>query len=78
MQAVKKKSYVKVSNEQRDFLIDLLSQNEQISITEAANLVGINYESAKSIWNIFRKHGRKHNLKSKAQKHQKDAKIQKL
>ena len=65
MQATKKKQqqYNKVSNEQRDLLIDLLSQNDQIQITEAADLLSINYESAKSIWNILKKEGRKHKVK---------------
>ena len=60
------RSYTKVSDEQRVAFIDLLSQNDHISIAEAADLFQMNYESAKSIWNIFKLQGRKHNIKNKA------------
>ena len=49
-----KRAYVKVSDEQRSILIDLMSQNEHITIREASDLLCMNFESAKSIWNIFR------------------------
>ena len=66
--ALVQRSYDKVSDEQRELLIDLLSQNEHINIREASDLVQINYENAKSIWNIFKGQGRKHNKKSKVAK----------
>ena len=60
------RSYDKVSDEQREILIDLLSQNEHVNIREASDLLQINYESAKSIWKIFKRQGRKHNIKNNA------------
>ena len=57
------RNYVRVSDEQRSLLIDLMSQNEHITIRDASNLLKINYESAKSIWTVFKRSGRKHNLK---------------
>ena len=60
--------YVRVSDEQRSLLIDLMTQNEHITIRDASNLLQINYESAKSIWTVFKKQGRMHSLRS--DKHQ--------
>ena len=56
--------YVRVSDEQRSLLINLMSQNEHVTIRDASNLLQINYESAKSIWTVFKRFGRKHNLKN--------------
>ena len=58
------RAYVKVSDEQRSILIDLMLQNEHITIREASDLLCMKFESAKSIWNVFRKQGRKHNIKT--------------
>ena len=66
MKAMKHKvrqHYVRVSDEQRLLLIDLMSQNEHVTIRDASNLLKINYESAKSIWTVYKRFGRKHNLK---------------
>ena len=60
--------YIRVSDEQRSTLIELMSQNDHITIRDASNLLQINYESAKSIWTVYKKEGRTHNLKN--EKHQ--------
>ena len=59
------RKYVKVSDDQRSMLIDLMHQNDHVTIRDASDLMNINYESAKAIWTIFKKQGRKHNLKTK-------------
>ena len=51
--------YEKVSDEQRSLLIDLLSQSDHANVREAADLLQIKYESAKSIWSIYKRQGRK-------------------
>ena len=56
------RSYEKVSDEQRSLLIDLLSQSDQANVREAADLLQIKYESAKSIWTIYKKQGRMRKL----------------
>ena len=43
---------MKVSDDQRAQLIDLLNQNQTIS--EAAEQVGVNYENAKAIFRVYR------------------------
>ena len=58
------RTYVKVSDEQRSILIDLMEQNEHITVRDAAALLNINYESTRAIWGIYKKQGRKHNLKT--------------
>ena len=50
--------FTKVSDEQRSQLIDLLSQSVQANVREAADLLQIKYESAKSIWTIYNREGR--------------------
>ena len=50
--------YEKVSDEKRSLLIDLLSQSDQANVREAADLLQIKYESAKSIWATYKKQGR--------------------
>ena len=50
--------YEKVSDEQRSLLIDLISQSKHKNIREAADLLQIKYESAKSIWATYKQHGR--------------------
>ena len=57
------RGYVRVSDEQRSIIIDLMSQNEHLSIRECSDLLSINYESVKQIWTVFKKEGRKHKLK---------------
>ena len=59
-----KRNYTKVSDEKRSLLIDLMSQNDQMTLHDASNLVEINYECSKSIWSVFRSQGRKYNLKT--------------
>ena len=54
-----------MSDEQRSTLIDLMSQNENLTIRDASHLLQIKYENAKAIWTAFKKQGRKHNKKSK-------------
>ena len=59
------RGYSRVSDDQRSLLIDLLSQkNRQISIREASDMLQIKYESAKSIWQVYKKQGRKFNMKA--------------
>lgn len=58
---------------QREILIEVLLQNEHITLRDASNLVNLNYESAKSIWTIYRKQGRRHKLQSGICKHRKNA-----
>ena len=59
------RGYSRVSDDQRHLLIDLLSQkNRQITIREASDMLQIKYESAKSIWQIYKKQGRKFNMKA--------------
>ena len=60
----KKRGYMKVTDAQREVLIEVLLQNDHITLRDASNLVNLNYESAKAIWTIFRKEGRRHNMKS--------------
>ena len=48
---------MKVSDDQRAQLIDLLNQNQ--SISEAADQVGVNYENAKAIFRVYRLEKRK-------------------
>ena len=64
-QSINKREYCKVTDEQRSILIDFIEQNEHISIREASDLLGLNYESSKSIWIIYRKQGRKYNIKAR-------------
>ena len=45
-----KRTYKKVSDDQRSMLIDLMSQSENLSVREAARLLNINYQNAKLIW----------------------------
>jgi len=47
-----KRTYTKVTDDQRLELIDLL--NENLSIREASDRVGINYENAKAIYRVYR------------------------
>ena len=68
-QKEKARGYNKVSDEQRALLIDLMSHCDQIKIREASEFLCIKYESAKSIWRIFKKSGRMHNTKTKKQQH---------
>ena len=58
-----KASYVKVSDEQRELLIDLMEQNNGITLKEACKLVKLNYENAKVIWKVYKSSGRKHNIR---------------
>ena len=60
-----KRTYNRVSDEQRSILIDLMSQNEHMSIKDASDLLSINYQNAKSIWNIYRSEGRKYNVRAR-------------
>ena len=57
-----------MSDDQRSILIDLMSQNENLTIRDASHLLQIKYENAKAIWTAFKKQGRKHNKKSKSDK----------
>ena len=52
-----------MSDDQRSILIDLMSQNENLTIRDASQLLQIKYENAKAIWTAFKKSGRKHNKK---------------
>ena len=58
-----KKTYTKISDEQRSMLIEILSQNEHISIKDASSLLSINYVSARRIWATYKAENRKHNLR---------------
>ena len=57
------RGYVKVSDEQRQMFIDLMIECDHVTIRDAAELLQINYESAKAIWTVYKKQGRKHNVK---------------
>ena len=64
------RAYVKVSDEQRALFIDLMTlecADYQITIRDAASLSLINYESAKSIWQVYKNSGRKHKASNKLQ-----------
>ena len=52
-----KRPYTKVTDEKRLELIDLLNQN--MSIKEASDQMGINYENAKAIYRVYRLEQRK-------------------
>ena len=43
--------------------IDLMIECDHVTIRDAAELLQINYESAKAIWTVYKKQGRKHNVK---------------
>ena len=47
-----KRSYTKVKDSQRNELIALLDQN--MSIKDASDQMGINYENAKAIFRVYR------------------------
>ena len=47
-----KRQYTKVTDEKRLELIDLLNKN--MSIKEASDQMGINYENAKAIYRVYR------------------------
>lgn len=57
-----KRSYNRVSEDQKSIFIDIMKQVDFITIKDASDLLNINYESAKAIWTIYRKKGRKQNL----------------
>ena len=42
--------YIKVCEEQREILIDLMVQNESMTLREACDILNLNYESARAIW----------------------------
>lgn len=52
-----KRSYTRVNDKQRIELIDLLER--EMSIKEASDRMGINYENAKAIYRIYRLERRK-------------------
>ena len=52
-----KRPYTKVTDEKRLELIDLLNKN--MSIKEASDQMGINYENAKAIYRVYRLEQRK-------------------
>lgn len=52
-----KRPYTKVTDEKRLELIDLLNRN--MSIKEASDQMGINYENAKAIYRVYRLEQRK-------------------
>ena len=52
-----KRSYMKVSDEQRAQLLELLSQ--KMTISDAAEQTGVNYENAKAIFRVYRLEKRK-------------------
>ena len=52
-----KRSYMKVSDEQRAQLLNLLSQ--KMTISDAAEQVGVKYENAKAIFRVYRLEKRK-------------------
>lgn len=54
-----KRRYARVSNEQRDYFLDMV-HNKQIKLKRAAQLANIGYENAKAINKVFRKEGRNH------------------
>ena len=51
--AKKNREYVRVTEEQRQLLIDLMSQNEHLTIRDATDMLQIKYESAKAIWTVY-------------------------
>ena len=59
------RSYIKVTDEQRLSFIDLMTQSDKVTILDAAELLQINYESAKQIWTVYKRHGRMHNARTK-------------
>ena len=54
--AVYVREYTKVTNEQRELLINLLESN--ISIKNAARRAGLKYENAKVIYRVYKMEGR--------------------
>ena len=62
MTAARQRNYVKVSDDERELLIDLMEANDHITLKEACILLNLKYESAKAIWTIYRKNGRRHKL----------------
>ena len=64
--STRQRSYVKVSDAQRQVLIELMLQNQNLTLRDASNITQVNYESAKAIWTVYRKQGRSQSLKSKA------------
>lgn len=59
----RKRVYVRVSGAQRADLIKIMLSG-RLLLTEACRLTGIKYESAKSIWTVFRKQGRSVKMRS--------------
>ena len=58
-----KASYVKVSDEQRELLIDMMEQNSGITLKDACQLLSLNYENGKVIWKVYKSSGRKYNIR---------------
>ena len=54
-----KRRYARVSNEQRDYFLDMVHV-KKIKLKVAANLADICYENAKAINKVYRKEGRNH------------------
>jgi len=59
------RKYVKVTDDQRSILIDVMEQSRGITLKDACELLQMNYESCKAIWTVYKKDGRKKSLKTK-------------
>ena len=51
---------MRVSNEQRETLINLLESNPSLSLRNASEALSLNYESLRAIWNIYKRSGRRY------------------
>lgn len=60
---VETRSYYKVNDDQRQLVIEFMLQNQNVSMRTASEFLGIKYESARAIWNIYKASGRRHSLK---------------
>ena len=60
---VETRSYNKVNDNQRQLVIEFMLQNQNVSMRTASEFLGIKYESARAIWNIYKASGRRHSLK---------------
>ena len=60
---VETRSYNKVNDDQRQLVIEFMLQNQNVSMRTASEFLGIKYESARAIWNIYKASGRRHSLK---------------
>ena len=58
------RKYVKVTDDQRSILIDVMELSSGITLKDACELLQMNYDNAKTIWSTYKQDGRKISLKS--------------